>query len=680
MTQYDVGGLTIAPNFIMEARLSNAPATLLSPSSQAAIITGEDGVRYFVSGDDSSSVTSALIVRDADTGTIIFQPTNASIRADAEAAGIAPPTGWIGIGMNVAFGLAIAETPYIVVFVSSAAAIDVDRGVLWYKINAASALELVGGYAGERNGTGVQFSPGSASCVGYGFLPNNGFSGPGSTIPYVYPLVVGYSGENRSTLLVLPPINQIIAQTPITENVPKTPGSWIGKELRLGDVGLDASAFLTRDLAPNKSATFQRSRMSVLPRASGSSFAAIMWYTSDLEAYAAGTEIVANAFLSANAGANVDGLISAVDVSATPDLSIFGFTSALGSVTTSFNSVLKTSSGAAAFPFSDDKETFAGAPAAADDAYYGNPSVYPSNIDDPDEPWFVFYPKIDRVTLDEVGVRIFQWDPMTEELKLLDFGFGQVFTLGVDVAATTKVFAASVNWDRITGTVTLLMRSTESGFDSWIVSDLGTFDPVVLTATTGNNDPEAFRLRAWAFELDGHEMYVLRLGQFGTFIYDRTTQQWSEWNTGSDVNWDASVGGNWNDYVIAGALEDPYLWSISPEQSLDNVGVVDGDIPITRTVTGLVSLRGRGRQRCGAVRVTASVGATDIPSAQMSLSFSDDYGVTYSSPTTIQMSATDTYQDLSFRSIGSMRAPGRVFRITDIGGATRIDDAVIEVS
>lgn len=203
--------------------------------------------------------------------------------------------------------------------------------------------------------------------------------------------------------------------------------------------------------------------------------------------------------------------------------------------------------------------------------------------------------------------------------------------------------------------------------------------PDPSSPSSDSSGSEEFRLRAWGFELDGHSFYILRLGQTGTWVYDRLTGQWAQWITDSLVNWDASVGGNWNSYVIAGALDDSYIWSISPEQSLDSVGVVFGGVPITRTVTGLVSTRGRDRKKVGAVRVTASVGATDISTATMSLRFSDDYGVTFSSPISISMSATDTYEDLSFRSLGTIRSPGRVFEITDVGGATRIDDAVIEV-
>lgn len=35
------------------------------------------------------------------------------------------------------------------------------------------------------------------------------------------------------------------------------------------------------------------------------------------------------------------------------------------------------------------------------------------------------------------------------------------------------------------------------------------------------------KLRAWSFNLDGHQFYVLRLAEEKTLIYDMNTQQWS---------------------------------------------------------------------------------------------------------------------------------------------------------
>ncbi len=39
------------------------------------------------------------------------------------------------------------------------------------------------------------------------------------------------------------------------------------------------------------------------------------------------------------------------------------------------------------------------------------------------------------------------------------------------------------------------------------------------------------KLRAWTFSLDGHDFYVLRLGDTETLVYDLTSEQWVDWRT-----------------------------------------------------------------------------------------------------------------------------------------------------
>ena len=51
------------------------------------------------------------------------------------------------------------------------------------------------------------------------------------------------------------------------------------------------------------------------------------------------------------------------------------------------------------------------------------------------------------------------------------------------------------------------------------------------------------KLRAWPFDLDGHEFYVLRLGDMKTLVYDLTTEQWSWWSSPDLDYWKASI---WN--------------------------------------------------------------------------------------------------------------------------------------
>jgi hypothetical protein len=54
----------------------------------------------------------------------------------------------------------------------------------------------------------------------------------------------------------------------------------------------------------------------------------------------------------------------------------------------------------------------------------------------------------------------------------------------------------------------------------------------MLVAALGSvSDPH---VRAWTFTLDGHDYYVLRLGNLETIIYDTLAEQWYDW--GSDIS------------------------------------------------------------------------------------------------------------------------------------------------
>ena len=670
------GGLTVSPSFLAEYYQTNPNAISDIPPFNAPFL-GEDGVYYYLSDGRAGTGGGAgsFYVHSYATGAVVATLTGTTARADAIAGGVVPSAGWLGTGGSLDVSFNIPGTPYIVGFFATGFGVTIRRGILYYKVDSGGSVVFVGGYAGGNDGLGQQFNPQNDAVVGGGFILNFGVSGVNNDAQFKYPFAVAFYRGTAfdpmlSSVIVIPSINEVLANTPLVDAV-----SWASKIDSVGGAGFGDSIFYTTDLP---GALPQHSRLFALPRSDGSAALSMMFYRADLEAYDAGTEAVANTFLSTYAPTYPTGLVSTLDISLSADGSLaYGFAASLGSLTTAINSTFLTDGGAAAFPFPDDTENYDGSAGTAANNFYGNPSLYPSDAADPTAPWLVFFPRFYRngTDRDKIGLRIFEWDPINETLRLLDFGKDQVFTLGVDVSSNTSCYAAAVLWEESTGNIKMLLRSTEFGARAYITLDYGTFAPIPQVDVAGGA-PEAFKLRGWAFELDGHEFYVLRLGQVGTYIYDRMTQQWSQWLTGSDVNWNAAGGRNWNNYVVAGALEDPYLWSISPEVSVDDGGV--NDLTVTRTVTGLYSVRGRDRVKCPAVRITASVGAPDIPAATIQLRFSDDYGTTFSSPLTINMSATDTYQSLDFRSLGAMRAPGRVFEVTDMGGATRIDDAVIE--
>lgn len=191
------------------------------------------------------------------------------------------------------------------------------------------------------------------------------------------------------------------------------------------------------------------------------------------------------------------------------------------------------------------------------------------------------------------------------------------------------------------------------------------------------------RLRAWSYTLDGHDFFVLKLGtENKTLIYDLATGEWSEWATGSDTRWRASIGLNWRSAnlipanygsnVIVG--DDSYgaLWVLDADYGLDE-HLLDGDpIPFEREATGQIPVKGRLGTPCFSVYLSGSTGEPAYSGAKVSLSYSDDRGQTFVDAGSIVID-TDFTQELSWRSLGQIRAPGRLFKISDDGALARID-------
>lgn len=186
--------------------------------------------------------------------------------------------------------------------------------------------------------------------------------------------------------------------------------------------------------------------------------------------------------------------------------------------------------------------------------------------------------------------------------------------------------------------------------------------------------------RAWQFSLDGHTFYVLTLGGEGTFVYDTTTDQWARWKTAGLSTWNMELGVTWRGDVIAADQSNPTLWRLDPTTFID-----DGFKTQTRVVTGGIAMRGRTFPQNYAFRVTASVGepevANTIPETlpTVQLSYSDDQGKTFVDREALEVSLGANIQELQWLSLGSMRPPQRVFRVTDVGAVVRIGGADAEV-
>lgn len=184
--------------------------------------------------------------------------------------------------------------------------------------------------------------------------------------------------------------------------------------------------------------------------------------------------------------------------------------------------------------------------------------------------------------------------------------------------------------------------------------------------------PASSRKRAWFFVLDGHEMYVLDLGPEGTWIFDRSSNEWCQFITSGYVQWNFANGCMWGNRIVAGDLLTTEVWEMQPSMLFDN-----GATEIIHTVTGGVATRDRVYHSVDMFRLACSSGLyTDTTgAATVTLSFSDDQGNTYVTMDTYTLTEGKFSQEFLWTSLGSFAAPGRIFKITDSGAFLRIDGA-----
>jgi hypothetical protein len=190
---------------------------------------------------------------------------------------------------------------------------------------------------------------------------------------------------------------------------------------------------------------------------------------------------------------------------------------------------------------------------------------------------------------------------------------------------------------------------------------------VYATGTSDNT-----RSRAWTFVLDGHTFYALDLGEEGTFVYDLTTKQWSQFSTTGYAGWNMKFGTMWGEGRIAGGDSiNPYVWELDPDRTTD-----EEFRSIEHVATGGLVSRSRRAKSVGRFVLTGSAGAVDdVEGATISLRWSDDQGNTWSDLRPIPLTAGQFSQEVAWRSLGSFAAPGRIFEISDVGGLLRIDGA-----
>jgi hypothetical protein len=183
-------------------------------------------------------------------------------------------------------------------------------------------------------------------------------------------------------------------------------------------------------------------------------------------------------------------------------------------------------------------------------------------------------------------------------------------------------------------------------------------------------------LRAWRFPQDDHEFYVLQMGSNGTYIYDKLTEQWAEWQSPDSPNWRGNDGCDWQGINVCGDTLTGTLWLIDADNRLDYE-----TSPITSTVVGGSSIRFRKNIPCYMAELAISEGQTPegIDPTTLGISLRSGDTINWYDHGTVTGDLVGSKTTIRFYGLGIMGYPGRVFEITDTGIARRIDGFNIEV-
>lgn len=183
-----------------------------------------------------------------------------------------------------------------------------------------------------------------------------------------------------------------------------------------------------------------------------------------------------------------------------------------------------------------------------------------------------------------------------------------------------------------------------------------------LAATAGET------IKAWSYKQDGHEFFVLHLGDYGTWVVDARSKRWHTRKSLGYAYWRATIGidtpeGPW---IADSELETENLFALDPTVRSDNGTEVE------RIFCAYIEHKGKAPIPCPAVWVYCSGG--DAPATGqgsepvMVLDTSDDQGQTWSYEETAPMGILGEYDaEVEFRGLDRIKRPGRLFRfkVTD---------------
>lgn len=211
---------------------------------------------------------------------------------------------------------------------------------------------------------------------------------------------------------------------------------------------------------------------------------------------------------------------------------------------------------------------------------------------------------------------------------------------------------------------------------AWVGSDKRVYSTIGVQEISHSGVVEAIRksavadLRAWRAAVDGHEFLILTTTET-TWAYDASTKLWTVFESYGRSKFRGHLGApiGQGRYVAADS-ESGALWLVDPALA------VDAGAPLSRTVSGMVTVK--QATRCNRVKLDITVGTAPTPTAYpvVLMRYSDDDGGIWSDWMESSLGRQGARSvSVEWRKLGVMGLRGsqrRIFefRITDPLGVT----------
>jgi hypothetical protein len=228
---------------------------------------------------------------------------------------------------------------------------------------------------------------------------------------------------------------------------------------------------------------------------------------------------------------------------------------------------------------------------------------------------------------------------------------GRVFSIGVTARDTVqKLNIDGVDTVCWLGTDRRVYRTAPNPVKISDASLEERLERATVSATDNAANPYACAV-SWG----GHDLYVLHIPGEGSFAFDLSTGAWSELTSHGRALFRGAVSAVApNNQALLGDAYDDTIWA------LDHDRATDGDDPVVFEFSALLQVEG-APSRCANVMLDIATGTAGdaLEDPQISLSVSDDRGLTWSDPATRPLGRQGAHPTVAWRRLGMLRHPGR---------------------